>query len=371
MARKTDADMLYDAKKFLIEKGYNILENTKYKCNRCGKERSLKQNHFYMTNNPMYAGCEVDYIDSNGKEQKHAILPFCKTCIQEMYEDFMISTKKNEKLSLYKLTQELRIPWSEGAWGMTQSSKTVNWKVYIGKTNSLPQYSSLTMRDSDEYIGEIVEDEVSDSIEVKQKKISKSKMKELISTFGDGYTDKQYSEFDKKYNLLKENYTETTAMHTEALIRYIKYSVLEDMAMIEGDSKQAKEWGGMASDSAKAAKINPNQLSKADLMDGLNSFSELSVAVEKAVDVVRILPRFKYRPSDALDFNIWCYVNYERNLNGLPEVEYEEIYKFYDEKVQEYVSQYGDPTGIFTEDPTKENRNIIKKFIEPFREGDE
>ena len=51
-------------------------------------------------------------------------------------------------------------------------------------------------------------------------------------------------------------------------------------------------------------------------------------AVEQAVDVIPILPRFKYRPNDAVDFILWCYINYERNLNGLPEVKYSDVYKF-------------------------------------------
>ena len=46
------------------------------------------------------------------------------------------------------------------------------------------------------------------------------------------------------------------------------------------------------------------------------------------------------------------------------EVPYEDVYKFYDEKVAEYVKQYGDPYGIFTDDPTLNNREKIKEFIE-------
>ena len=107
---------------------------------------------------------------------------------------------------------------------------------------------------------------------------------------------------------------------------------------------------------------------KADLSDGLSTFSELSQAVEKEVDIIRILPKFKYRPNDALDFNIWCYINYSRELSGLPSVDYEDIYAFYDKKIEEYVEQYGDPYGIFEDDTSIKNRESIKKFI---KDGDE
>ena len=91
--------------------------------------------------------------------------------------------------------------------------------------------------------------------------------------------------------------------------------------------------------------------------------SELTKSLEQAVDVIKILPRFKYRPNDAVDFNIWCYVNYERRLNGQPEVTYEDVYKFYDEKKKQYIEQNGDPYGIFSNDTTERNRDTVKTFI--------
>ena len=97
-------------------------------------------------------------------------------------------------------------------------------------------------------------------------------------------------------------------MHTEALLNYIRYRVKEELSTAKGNVKEAKEWGQLAKDAATAAKINPSQLSKADLSDGLSTFSELSQAVEREVDIIPILPRFKCRPNDALDFNIWCYI---------------------------------------------------------------
>lgn len=47
----------------------------------------------------------------------------------------------------------------------------------------------------------------------------------------------------------------------------------------------------------------------------------------------------------------------------MPEVEYKDIYTFYDKKKKEYVDTYGDPYGIFNDDPTEGNRETIEKFI--------
>jgi len=52
-----------------------------------------------------------------------------------------------------------------------------------------------------------------------------------------------------------------------------------------------------------------------------------------------------------------------RDLSGLPLCDYEDIYKFYDKRKEDYINQYGDPYGIFEGDTTEKNRDNIKKFI--------
>ena len=89
------------------------------------------------------------------------------------------------------------------------------------------------------------------------------------------------------------------------------------------------------------------------------------MAIEQATDVINILPKYKTQPHDAPDFNIYCYISYARKLKGLPPIEYKDIYKFYDDKMEEYLRQYGDPNGVFTEanDTMLKNRPNIEKFI--------
>lgn len=187
-------------------------------------------------------------------------------------------------------------------------------------------------------------------------------IEELKSKWGD-YSPDTLIRFDKKRKFLLNNYKEKTNMHSEALDKYVRYSVLEEIAMEKDDDKKAEKWGNMAAKAATNAKINPNQLSAADLSEGLNTMAELTQAVERAVDVIPILPKFKFRPNDALDFVIWTYVNYERDLRGLPLCEYGDIYNFYEDRKQEYIKQYGDPYGIFEGDTTEKNREKIETFI--------
>ena len=112
---------------------------------------------------------------------------------------------------------------------------------------------------------------------------------------------------------------------------------------------------------AERAKINPNQFSKADLQGGLTTIGEIAQAVEQNVDIIPVLPQFKFRPNDAVDFCIW---NYIRDLEGKPLVEYKDVYKFYDKMREDYITSTGDPYGIFDDDPTLENREKVEQFIQ-------
>lgn len=186
---------------------------------------------------------------------------------------------------------------------------------------------------------------------------------EIIELFGDGYTTTEYKKMYEKYEKLKLNYTLQTNLHQEALATYVRFKVKEEEATAEGNVDEAKKWYDAAQNAASNGKLTPKQLTKADLDSGINSVSELTKALEQAVDVIKILPRFKYRPNDAPDFNIWCYVDYERKLNDQPPVSYEDVYSFYDKRKQDYIAQNGDPYGIFTNDTAEKNRETVKTFI--------
>lgn len=186
---------------------------------------------------------------------------------------------------------------------------------------------------------------------------------EMVTLFGTGYTKEEYKAMWDKYEFLGANYSKQTNMHIEALVTYIRYKVKEEMAVSAGKAGEAKTWGELAMKQAERAKINPNQLTKADLQGGLSTIGEIAQAVEQNVDIIPILPKFKYRPNDAVDFCIWNYINYARALENKPMVEYSDVYGFYDKMKEEYIKSTGDPYHIFDNDPTTENRDKVKQFI--------
>lgn len=197
---------------------------------------------------------------------------------------------------------------------------------------------------------------------------------EIIRLFGEGYSKSEYRKMHNKYENLKLNYSIQTNLHQEALATYVRFKVKEEDATAKGDVAEAMKWYNAAQSAAENGKLTPKQLSESDLHGGINSFSEIFKAVEQAVDIIPILPSFKFRPNDALDFTIWCYINYARDLQGLPQCSHEDVYKFYDKKKQEYIDQYGDPNGIFDDDPSENLRDSINKFItlpSDYLDGDE
>ena len=196
---------------------------------------------------------------------------------------------------------------------------------------------------------------------------------EIVELFGEGYTRAEYKKMLKKYNDMTKTYVVQTNLHKEALLTYVRFKVKEEMATSKGDVQEAQKWYQAAQDAAEKAKLTPRQLSKEDLQGGIVNFSDIFTAVEGAKERIKIFPEFRYQPKDAADFIIWCYVNYERNLNNMPEVPYKDIYKFYDDKKHEYIDMYGDPYGIFSEDTTEMNRETIEKFItvpNEFKDGE-
>jgi len=357
------------------------------KCNFCYKEKKLID--FYISKSPLYS------IDGR--------VPICKECVisNSLNDDGTINEiKLNEILKMidkpyYKDSLEASVKSfkKENSYVMESDvpyyGKEILQKYF--KQIAMQQDRSKSYDDSEKegfiHLKSNTKKRIKDEITKKysdiktasniqadpQKSQNTQKYKihvddfeitdEMVGLLGDGFTKEEYKKMFEKYKKLRINYSLQTNLHQEALVTYVRFKVKEEIATAEGNVEEAKKWYDAAQKAASDAKLTPKQLTQADLHGGINSFSEIFKAVEQAVDIIPILPQFKYRPNDACDFIIWCYINYIRDLQGLPQCEYEDVYKFYDKRKGEYIEQYGDPYGIFDEDPTEEMRPNIKKFI--------
>ena len=328
---------------------------------------------FYLSKNPMH---------KDGK------VPWCKKCILKYS---LLDTGEIDEEKFKSVLQQIGKPYYIDLLNVAikQYKKEHSYipddevryhgkeiiGIYFTKQNSLRQYQAKSYTDSekDGFVRKQGTQATDISIGKDIKKSYEEKHKsdvgdfviteEMVELFGDGYSKSEYKKMYEKYQKLKLNYTLQTNLHQESLATYVRFKVKEEIATAEGKVDDAKKWYDAAQNAAANGKLTPKALSAADLQKGMNSVCELVKAVEQATDVIKILPQFKYRPNDSVDFTIMCYINYERKLNGQPEVSYEDIYSFYDKKKEEYIKQNGDPYGIFDDDPTEKNRNTVKTFL--------
>lgn len=385
-------------------------EVKKKKCPICGKEKSTATG-FYKSTSPLY--------------KEDGCVPICISCVKEhiVNEDGSIN-KPKMKTMLQRLDKPLYWDDLESAYAQyrrehsyfTDDEVARHGKDIVGlyfKNIMLRQNRNKSFADSEkdnfihvnsntsqqeiERIAKKYTDASADDIDMDMYKERvnyrglKSKpikdddeivvlnqdvfevTQDMVDLFGEGYTRSEYKKMVKKYKEMSQTYVIQTSIHKEALVTYVRFKVKEEIATAKGDVVEAQKWYNAAQNAAEQGKLTAKQISKEDLQGGIVNFSDIFSAVEGAKERIKIFPEFKYQPKDAADFIIWCYVNYERNLSNMPEVEYKDIYEFYDKKKKEYVDTYGDPYGIFTDDTTEENRETIEKFItvpKEFEDGD-
>lgn len=322
-------------------------------CSACQKEKSTTR--FYVSYNPLH---------SDG------YMPMCKECIRNACytEDDEFSIEK-----FHSVLRQLDRPFLQDIWDSTVNEvkknygvQEVSYDAIIGKyfkNISMQQHRYKTWENSC-----FESKQSTNRIEGSRRKQTHSDQvyylpdddfkvtEDIIKLFGEGCTAQEYKIMVNYYDTMKNDYPNITESQKKLLLRYVRAAAREEIATNSGNTAEAEKWGKLSSDALK-------QLNQSDLQGGISSFSEFFQKVERTKDVVRILPKFKFRPNDALDFVIWCFINYCRRLEGKTECEYEDVYKFYDEKVAEYIKQYGDPYEIFKDDPTPSNRSKIKEFI--------
>lgn len=324
-------------------------------CSACGKEKTLDRDFF------------ISYNDLHKDKRS----PMCKECIKNACYD---ENGMFDVEDFQSILRQLDRPYISDVWGSaisevkksTKESDEGFYDAVIGKymkTMSLPHNRTKKWVDSAFQIQKGVSESSrrkTNSYNQKVYYLNEEEFdvsEETIRLFGEGYTAKEYETMQRIYDDSKQDYPNISSNQKNLLLRYVRFAAKEEIATSSGVITDAREWSKLASDALK-------QLNAIDIQGGVTCFSEFFQKFERTQDIARILPQFKYRPNDAPDFIIWCYVNYCRRLEGKPEVEYEDVYKFYDEKVNEYLNQYGDPYGIFTDDPRLANREKIKDFID-------
>lgn len=358
-------------------------------CTCCHKEKNMTD--FYLSYSPMYSldqrvpickeCCKSSCLNNDGSIYFNKFKDLLRNIDKPLYYDLVSSAENSvKKENSYLSDDELKYKGYDvlSKYFTLVAMRQDRNKSYSDseKEGFMHTNNNRNKKEKEQILDKIYNGStiLEDEVPIIFRKEDFDVTEDIISLFGEGYTKSEYQKMYDKYEKLKLNYTLQTNIHQEALATYVRFKVKEEEATAKGDVDEAKKWYDAVQNAAEKAKLTPRQLTQADLQGGINSFSEIFKAVEQAVDIIPILPRFKFRPNDALDFNIWCYINYARDLQGLPLCTYEEVYKFYDKRKEEYLEQYGDPYGIFEGEPTEKNRLNVEKFItlpKDYTDGDD
>ena len=273
-------------------------------CVNCG--RLLPKSSFYKDKS---SAASLDYI------------PICKICSNEIALVDGVFAQEG----VFEYCRRINKPFSYGAFSVSRGKKIAeaNKLAEYLRNISTPKMANLTFADGEqtlrtETVSELAENE----------------RKECEDLFGYGFTDEEYKAALRLYNKMTNNYPLKTNMHQQILADWAMTKAKEIQAMASGKVEDAEKWGKRADAKATAAKLNPSQLSAADLSEGINSFSKLTEAVERARDIIPVLNTYRDRPQDKVDYTIWQFINYCRKLEGKPTVEYREIYAFLNEQYE-------------------------------------
>lgn len=316
-------------------------------CLKCGKSKA-----------------DSAFFKSSSSYHKDGLVPICRKCIiDDVYDP---DTGAMDIGSFEEILRQVDKPFlpevldaAEKQIEKQYSDKTGYERVktavglYFKNINSLKQYQDTTYSNPDskpskrKHTNDLVYYLLDDNFIVTE---------EIIRFFGEGYTAAEYQQMQKTYNCAMQDYPNLTHAQIRLLLRYVRYDAKEHSAMMKNDS-DVDRWSKLAS-GALAQFVNACSKTNAD-----NGFSALMEKIEQVENVKDALPRFEYRPNDAPDFIIWCYVNYCRRLEGKPEIDFEEIADYYDQVKADFIEQYGDPNGIFANDPTLRNRDNIREYI--------
>lgn len=311
LARKSNLKDLKSKQK--AKEANDQLSNETIFCGACNQE--VKRRNFYKSYNPNHLS---------------GLTPFCKDCWFRLCSNSLGEVDKEKFKTLLMQNDK---PYIDDLFvAAFKEHKTPQGLVgYYIKRIALQQFRHLAWADS------VFEPEI--KTKTPKRDVSyEYDLSELEDVWGSGFTPEELIAFEKKYQFLIKSNPPANEIHIDAIRTYVRYRTKADLATARDDVASASKWGAMAEKQQTIAKLSPDKLSKKDLSGGLDDFSSLFKEIENAVNgVIPLLPRYLEQPKDKADFIIYVYVNYNRNLRGLPRAEYSEIYEFYKRRAEEVV----------------------------------
>lgn len=317
-----------------------------------------------------YRGAELDAKTNFYKtlSSTDGYYHICRKCIDKMMqEDFDNGNLDN----LHKILKEMNIAFNRPLWENALAECVKDGKltkrVFSKYYNKITTGAFKDLAFSDDQFN-MDEKELQEELEMfeppKEKEPTGKKAKTVteMKKFWGAFSKEELESMQSKFDTIMEETPNASNQRIDLIKTAVIYRVKEEMAVVnDAPLDVIKKWGDLANKAYTNAKLNTSQIEE-DL-NNVSSFSEMARKLEEVYNVVHILPEFRYRPNDAVDFVLWELINYVRGLRGMKDCRYEEIWQYYDTKKQEYIRDTGDPFKIFEADPTKMNRNLVQRFL--------
>ena len=308
-----------------------------YICAKCGKKQKI--NEFYShCNKPM------------------GVLPVCKTC---MYETVLDVNGVNRQ-GMIALMKYLDMPFIQNEYDECINKYPNSPKravaMYVSMKMMKNNYIDLHFKDSifDTYVDLDVAEEIIDlsgcsdndidtpEQQAKQRQTKAKRLNELKEKWGNFDSIEYLERCEKLYvEIVQGGYIILSAMHDLSVRNYCKLQVDWDIAQETRDYAAMAQLKQPLKDARTDAKLNPNQFKAADFQNsGANSFGEITRMVAKRDGFIPLPMKYFKQPNDQLDWLMLELVNYDRSVLGLPEVTYEEMYKYYIERIEKFNKEH-------------------------------
>ena len=144
--------------------------------------------------------------------------------------------------------------------------------------------------------------------------------KELAEKWGKEFNDETLNNLETLFNEMMLSFKIESAAQRDYLKKICITSTIGDIELKAGNLEKAQKWIKMYDDLMKSSKMAPVQASSADSM-GVNTFSQFVEMVEKQ----GFIPFYSDVPQDDIDYAILCFINYNRKLIGLNQIDLDEL----------------------------------------------
>lgn len=272
-------------------------------CIACQKEHAISE--FYQSCNPMH---------TNG------LIPYCKKWIKQAVRDEDGEINLN---TLKDVLRQLDLPFLKDYWESACKGREETVGRYF-KDLKLKQNRNLTWKDSIfENIKTSNNDDANLIDNVSEQEFNVTT--DMIKKWGNGFTPTQISQLEDLYDGMDRCFDIENRSQEEYLKTACLYQMRNIEAIQSGNSNEAKKWGDLFDSYMASGKLKPNQMSESDRMGGITNFSNFFKFVEKTSGFTPVFPDLIL---DDIDYAIYMFINYNRELLGQQKIELGEVKDF-------------------------------------------